>query len=157
MDKQQLERLFYISDTSASGLRWRVAVGKRIKVGDVAGTLNPVGYWKVGWGGAKFYVHRVVSVLAGTLNSLSAALIVDHIDGDRSNNVPANLRPVTYRQNGNNHSTHRAGRLAGAYLFRGLWQSQIRVAGTLHYIGRFKTEQQAHAAYMLYRHTHNLD
>lgn len=76
--------------------------------------------------------------------------VVDHINGDTLDNRRENLRIVTNRENSQNRSTHRNGRLVGATYVRknNRWQSQIQIRGRRKYLGYFKTEEQAHCAYL---------
>jgi len=76
-------------------------------------------------------------------------LMVDHINGDTLDNRRKNLRIVTRRENGQNRKSHRNGKLVGASLDKtwGGWKSCIKLDGKLKWLGRFKTELQAHMAY----------
>ncbi len=47
-------------------------------------------------------VHRLVALMNSQYQKLPPLMVVDHIDGDRSNNLAGNLRVVTRRQNSNN-------------------------------------------------------
>lgn len=155
MNKAQLAEHFYIDDTSPSGLRWLKVSCTCMKAGDVAGYLSSR-YYLVGLAGRRMLAHRIIAVLAGLLDSTANELHIDHIDGNRLNNSPTNLRAVTNRQNHNNCHTHRAGRLVGATAFRGKWMGYIHVGGKQVYLGMFPTEQLAHEAYMTYRQKHGL-
>lgn len=86
-------KLFYYDETSPSCLRWAVNRG-RVKIGDVAGSLNNNGYWVVNTGGKGYCVHRIIMhILEGfPLNSPDE---VDHINRNRSLNKRCNLRVVS--------------------------------------------------------------
>lgn len=75
---------------------------------------------------------------------------VDHINGDRCDNRRCNLRVVTSRQNNQNRTKHRDGRLVGCRYDERCrrWQARIRIKGKRLYLGLFNTEQQAHEAYL---------
>lgn len=61
-------------------------------------TGNGRGYLKFGTDRLKVYAHRLVWII--TNNSLpSEGMQVDHIDGDKGNNDPSNLRLLTENQN----------------------------------------------------------
>lgn len=82
--------------------------------------------------------------------NIPQGMTVDHIDGDRSNNVFANLRLVTKRQNDQNKKRHRLGGLVGAYkLPSGRYCSTIRYEGVKISLGTYDTELEAHEVYML--------
>jgi hypothetical protein len=78
---------------------------------------------------------------------------VDHISGDRLDNQQINLRIVTRRQNAQNYPIHRSGRLPGATLKKGNlskpWQAQITIDDKKKHLGYFKTELEAHQAYLV--------
>jgi hypothetical protein len=79
---------------------------------------------------------------------------VDHQDGDGLNNRRKNLRPCTHAQNMQNmyHTVNQTG-FKGVAIERrkgrsDRWIAQIRVNGKHRRIGRFKTPEEAHAAYV---------
>ena len=76
---------------------------------------------------------------------------VDHIDGDSLNNTDQNLRIVDACQNSWNRgpdSTNTSG-FKGVYLEKstGLWWASITARGKRKFLGRFKTQEEAHSAY----------
>jgi len=82
-----------------------------------------------------------------------STLDVDHIHGDGLDNRRENLRLTTRSGNLRNRKSHRAGRLVGSRLLRGRnlrkpWQARIRIGGTVHYLGMFATEQEAHERFL---------
>lgn len=99
----------YVYDpTSPSGLRWAcdVYTGMYYTVlnkrnGDVAGTFDPKqNRWCVRHKGKGTYVHRVIWEIHN--GPIPSGLVIDHIDGNSSNNVVTNLRVVTQRVNQEN-------------------------------------------------------
>ena len=77
--------------------------------------------------------------------------VVDHIDRNPANNKLENLRIVTTRENLSN--TKRNKRLMGAYFLENSprikkWHSSICLNGSRINIGYFKTEIEAHKAYV---------
>lgn len=91
------------------------------------------------------YLHRLI---AGD----PVGLEVDHIDGNTLNNCRSNLRSATRSQNCVNTPRRKTAStgLRGAHFDRkrGDYHSDIRVDGRRIYLGRFKTAQQAHEAYV---------
>lgn len=120
-----------------------------LDVGREAGTLNTHGYRvvRLTYGGSAglFPVHRVIWTL---LNGTDAS-VVDHINGDRSDNRQANLRELSQSENVRKKAPVKGG-LRGAHYdkARGKWLSQIRIDGSQRFLGRFDTEQEAHEAYL---------
>lgn len=75
---------------------------------------------------------------------------IDHINGNKSDNRIENLREVTNRQNNLNKLIHISGKLPGCYLRndKKSWSSSISISGKSRYLGSYKTEQEAHTAYL---------
>jgi hypothetical protein len=78
---------------------------------------------------------------------------IDHINGNRSDNRILNLRDVTMRGNAINHKEHRSGKMPGTtYQPKksggNPWRSRIVINKVSHELGYFKTEVEAHEAYM---------
>lgn len=77
--------------------------------------------------------------------------ITDHIDGNKANNIPSNLRMASPSQNNFNrraYSNNKSG-LKGVCWSkaRSKWIAQISANGTEKHLGYFNTKEEAHAAY----------
>lgn len=103
---EQFKEYLEYDTTSPSGLRWikSISVGKMhnrfvVKSGDIAGTINKVsGYWQVRLERKTYRIHRVVYALFhGECHG-----IIDHIDGNKLNNIIENLRLVSSEDNAKN-------------------------------------------------------
>ncbi len=118
----------------------------RIKTKKEAGTIQNVGYRTIHIKVGKFLVHRLIWFIEND----EWPDYIDHIDGNKLNNKISNLRNGTHMDNMRNHKRHRGGKLLGAYFHRNRYMSQIHLRGTgkLKYLGRFKTEREAHEAYL---------
>lgn len=100
--------------------------------------------------------HGKMSLHQAVIGSSIENLQIDHKDGNGLNDQRDNLRFVTVRQNGQNRYEHRSGQLVGAYFHKVVsrgktyfyWETYIRVNGKQKNIGRFKTEREAHEAYL---------
>jgi HNH endonuclease/AP2 domain len=77
-------------------------------------------------------------------------VIIDHRDGDPSNNRWDNLRRATVAQNGANKPRHRnnTSGFKGVCRDRGRWRAAIYKNGRRHPLGNFPTPEAAHAAYV---------
>jgi hypothetical protein len=133
--------------------------GERILNNNIGGT----GYFQVAFsmrGKCKsFKVHKLIQ---SAFNMGDGH--IDHIDGNKLNNLISNLRVVTHRQNMQNLVSHRAGQLVGASrrenrkpsfmeYVRGArggerWGSRIFINGKKKHLGIFSTELEAHTAYI---------
>lgn len=78
---------------------------------------------------------------------------IDHIDGDGFNNAISNLRACQHHQNLRNQKR----RVSSKTGFKGVtyrwndgkvYEANITIDGKLVYLGRFKTSEAAHAAYL---------
>jgi len=79
----------------------------------------------------------------------SPDLQIDHINGNRSDNLISNLRLVNARQNATNAVSHRVrGRLPGTNRSGNRWMARATIRGNRVYLGTYETEEQAHHAYV---------
>ncbi len=104
--------------------RLHVTWNKRFS-GKLASTLDPIGYHKVRILGQQYLAHRIIWKLVTGCDPL----VIDHIDGVRSNNVFSNLRSVEPCQNARNMSLRmdkKIGCLGVTQLKNGNWQATIR-------------------------------
>ena len=90
-----------------------------------------------------YRMHRVVT-------KCPDGYMVDHINGNSLDNRRGNLRIVTNRENQQNQVKHRHGKLFGCCYRKRVkkWQALIRIDGSQKSLGCFKTEHEAHQAYM---------
>ncbi len=134
--------------------------GQRAAPGEVLGKLTDRGYRVVDFRGVSYRVHRLLFALhrGAWPDPLTE---IDHIDGDRQNNCLANLRPLTRRGNAQNRSS-RAGS-SSPYLgvtwrkSESKWQAAIGVDGKSIYLGCYKTQEEAYAAYLAAKAEHHHD
>lgn len=77
-------------------------------------------------------------------------LVIDHINGNPLDNRKKNLRICTHRENMQNKHIHRHGKLYGGYFRKDIskWAAQININKKNIPLGYFKTEYEAHQAYM---------
>ena len=98
----------------------------------------------------RLFVHRLVAL--HFIANPNGYTEVDHIDGNRENNLVANLAWVSSCQN-----QHNRRQAKGCYWNKsvGKWKAQIMVDGKVRYLGYFATEDEAHAAYCAARLARN--
>lgn len=135
----------------------KLASGDRVKVDDDDCAELRAHKWHLSNGyasrhkndgtGGKIYMHRVVSKTPENMHT-------DHINGNKLDNRKSNLRVVTASQNHmNRRKDSRKGltsQLKGAQFHKAsnLWRSRIKVEGRHISLGYYKTEMEAHNAYM---------
>jgi hypothetical protein len=83
--------------------------GRRMPAGSVAGYTNSRGYVRICIDGKRHQAHRLAWLY---MTGKPTALLIDHIDGDTSNNVWSNLREATVIENGRNRAA-KAGNPSG--------------------------------------------
>lgn len=133
-------------DERTGDLYWTAPPSRRAKVGDIAGYVGKQGYRLVGLLGRNYLAHRLVWIMLRG----EAPAMLDHIDGDKSNNRINNLRPATDAQNAANRglrSDNTSG-FKGATRHGSGFKAQATIGGTNKYIGTYRTSEEAHAAYM---------
>src|SRR5690242_19339922 len=82
-------RRFFDYDPQIGKLYWKKREDRRHDwntqhAGKEVGSRKPDGYVQVGLNGRVFYLHRIVWIMTYGDGELPA--VIDHIDGDRSNN-----------------------------------------------------------------------
>jgi hypothetical protein len=121
----------------------------RPMAGTRAGCAGAKGYRRIMVAGVRYEEHRL-AWLFGTGNHPRG--LIDHKNGDPSDNRLENLREANRSQNAANKKRHVNGRsgLKGASFHKatGLWQAQIMKDGKKTYLGLFETAEAAHDAYV---------
>lgn len=141
------EMLTYDPDTGV--FSWNVPT-KKIRIGDVAGGMNIHGYGVIGIDKHTYLAHRLAWLY---VHGVWPANEVDHRDSDKTNNRIANLREATTQQNQHNRvhaqTNSKSGVLGVSRTKVGRpWQAFIKLNGCQKYLGRFSSQNEAHAAYI---------
>lgn len=132
-----LQRMSYDSATGIFTANQRS--GRRNK-GDQLGYVKADGYRMIFFLGKWRYAHRLAWFY---VHGEWPANEIDHINGERDDNRFENLRSATRSQNmmntarGNGVCWHKRAKC---------WQVTVKAGGVRHYIGRFKSRDEAEAA-----------
>jgi hypothetical protein len=126
---------------------WKESFAHRVKVGDEAGAFC-TNYIRVGIFGAKFQMHRLIWLMLK--GPIPPGYLIDHKNGDGTDNRLDNLRLATYTQNNQNAKS-----LVGSSKYKGVhwfkrdscWQAKIEYDGKTHHLGYFVEELEAAEAY----------
>ena len=146
-----IDEYLSVSNSSASGLEWRNDPPfKPGRIGTQAGYRHRSGYWDVTLLGKAYRAHRVVWYLhTGQDPGLSE---IDHIDQDKSNNAPANLRLASrsLQRENTGKQKGRSSKYKGVTRRREKWIAACCIrqeGGALSsrpiYLGIFETEEEA--------------
>lgn len=94
----------------------------------------------------KYHEHRLAWILYYKEKPKG---IIDHIDGNKTNNSINNLRVVTNRENQQNMCCHRKGNLPGCIFIEksNRWRARIYINGKSKHLGYYATEEEAYNAY----------
>lgn len=130
---------------------WRLTIGSRAKVGNIAGGKDSYGYWCIKLDGTTHKGHRLAWLY---VHGHFPKNLIDHRDGDVGNNAILNLRDATTFINQQNqrhpHSANKTSNLLGVSkgASRKKYISQINFDGKPQHLGCFTTAEAAHAAYL---------
>jgi hypothetical protein len=147
-DLQEMVRRFDLVDGK---IYYKETVAHNAMKGTEAGNTNNVtGYRVVQIKGRFFRVHRIIYYLH--YGVWPGDFQIDHMDGDKLNNKPENLRLVTNKQN---HKSYREPHKNSTSKYRGVYwhkasnkyMARIRNNGKLIYLGLFTCEKGAALAY----------
>lgn len=147
------QAISYCPETGA--LTWaNVRPGKRCN-GDPAGCIDKLnGYVRLRFQRKMLLGHRVAfAIVTGRWPKL-----VDHINGNRSDNRWANLREADQSANHENRrvaASHSTTGLLGVQRSGNRYMARLTVKGKRLYFGCHATPEQAHAAYLVAKREHH--
>lgn len=143
--KNRLRELFHY-DPNTGQFTYVTRVARRVRVGDVVGSVNSEGYRHIRLGGKTYKAHRLAWLWC---HGAWPQLMIDHIDGDRDNNRLSNLREASRSQNLANSTPRRRGKsLPKGVTRRGSrWVARIQKGGRPTFLGSFASVDEAILAY----------
>jgi hypothetical protein len=150
--------IFHLPLTGHRNGKYGIVIGYTLVLDDeFTRNVLPLHSWRLNLGyamttsredGRTILLHR--SIFEHYHGSIPDGLEVDHIDRNKLNNLPTNLRAVTQSQNSVNVGMRRRNRSG----FVGVnkcervreWRAGVRVLGKYIHLGRFLTREEAAAA-----------
>lgn len=97
-----------------------------------------------------FRVHQLVAVaFLNHIPDKHKGLVIDHIDGNKLNNMTTNLQLITNKKNTSKDRKNKTSKYTGVYWHKqsNKWLAQFRDNGSVKYLGTFETEEEARDAY----------
>lgn len=145
LKRERLADLFCY-DPESGIFRYRTHAARRVRPGDIAGSVNNQGYRHIRVDGRAYKAHRLAWFY---VTGAWPSNLIDHINGDRDDNRFSNLREATRSQNLANSKVFRAGKNQhkGARPYKGRWRASISHLNQRFFLGDFATEGEAISAY----------
>lgn len=146
IDYEALKKLLiYEQDTGI--FKWLISPSYAVKAGDMAGYVSchrGKRYIKIRYKGSNYFAHRLAWLY---VYGKSPDNVIDHIDGNGTNNKINNLRSVTIFENCKNlkkYSNNSSGVTGVSWHKKsGKWSAQIRIKGRDIYLGLFDSIPEA--------------
>lgn len=143
-------RELFVYNPRTGEIKWTIRKGGKIPADLSAGYVDHEGYRVIRVDGVNYRAHRVIWLMeTGTWPSD----MIDHANGDRSDNRWQNLRQATNSQN----QMNKKARTTGASGFKGVsiirrrgrvqYRASIRHKGKTHVSGYYDTAQDAYEHY----------
>jgi hypothetical protein len=138
------ERLLHLFsyNPETGELCWKNPTSNRLKPGDPAGRISRNRYSTTTVDGISYLNHRLIWLMVHGTDPLEN--LVDHVDGDCTNNRIDNLRLATCGQNRDNTKKAQG---CSYDKTKGNWLVTVNSQGKRHYVGRFKCPLEARLAY----------
>lgn len=117
-------------------------------------SIDSVGYPYVNLSDYKkqktFRVHQLVAVaFLNHTPDKHKGLVINHIDGNKLNNITTNLQLITNKKNTSTDRKNKTSKYTGVSWHKqsNKWLAQFKENGTTKYLGTFETEEEARDAY----------
>ncbi len=151
--EELLELLHY--DPNSGLFTWIKKTSNRIKVGDIAGSINDKGYIDIRLNNHLFRAHRIAWLY---MHGVWPANVIDHINHIKTDNRICNLRDVSMTVNSSNLSEKSSSSFSG---YTGVtwcknskkWRVKIQANGRHYHVGRFVLLCDAVEAYAIAKET----
>lgn len=144
---EQLQKMLdYSAETGV--LVWKIRPSRSVKFGDVAGCVDSKGYITVGINRRIYKSHRLVWLI---VHGVWPNGLIDHIDGNKSNNCLSNLRLVNETGNAENvrrpNKRNKSG-FMGVIFYQNKWRASITINHKTKWLGDYATPEEAHQIYL---------
>jgi hypothetical protein len=154
MTADELRNLL-VYDPSTGHFTWKQRVAKCIQIGSIAGNTNKIGYVTIGLRKKVYKAHRLAWLY---IHGEWPDGLIDHINGDKSDNRLVNLRVVNETGNSENvrkpNKRNKSG-FMGVIWFQNKWRANITINRKTKWLGDYATPEEAHAAYLGAKRLHH--
>ena len=148
--QDELKEIFnYDSDTGV--FRWKtVNKFSTMKVGDIAGNIDKTtGYCGIKYNSRRYKSHRLAWLYV--YRKIPVDKVIDHVDGNPSNNRISNLRLCLQSENMRNRKIGRDNKSGHKgvswHKSSGKWKVQVSVDSKVVHLGLYITREEASAVY----------
>jgi hypothetical protein len=135
IDKNEIIRLF---DYKEGNLHWKIKSSNGIKIGKKCGSIDKNGYVIISFKKQRYRAHRLIFMMFNGY----VPDVIDHINGNRSDNRIENLREATAVQNMQNTRISKLNKSGVKNVHwmkdRKKWKVSLKVNKTIVDIGSFK-------------------
>ena len=143
-------------DRNTGTFVWAIRRSKAVDAGDIAGCLEKrIGYVTIGIEGRVYKAHRLAWLY---IHHEWPNGLIDHINGNKSDNRIDNLRVVLANGNSQNirkpNKRNKSGYL-GVIFFQNKWRASITINSKTRCLGDYNTPEEAHAAYLGAKRLHH--
>ena len=143
------EDLCKLFEYREGNLYWKLKPAQNVKIGDKAGSFHHTGYLTLRINNVRYQMHRIT--WAYHYGAIPSNLQIDHIDGNKANNMIENLRLATNSQNQGNikHAQRNSkSNILGVFWkkARNKWHAQIQINSKFIHLGYFVNQEDAIAA-----------
>jgi hypothetical protein len=147
MTYEQANALFSYDPITGSIL-WKVSPGGKGRSGSEAGTFDLEGYRVIRYKGKGYKAHRIAWLLQ---HKEFPNKVIDHINGDKSDNRISNLREADFVLNASNvkrpnKSTSSGYRWVSWFSQYQKWKAMFQYNKKIHFVGHFDCPKEAYEA-----------
>lgn len=134
-------------DDSSGRFTWLISPTMSVKAGDISGYVTRDGYVETRIKYGKYPDHRLVFLW---LYGRWPKHFIDHLDGDRTNNRPSNIRECDDSENQHNRPMQRNNTTGyvGVVKAKCGYEARINLKGKRYYLGTFADPESAYARYL---------
>ena len=146
-----LLRTLFHYDPDTGVFTRKVKTSSRAKLGVPVGNPSGQGHLQIRFDGTRHLAHRLAWLY---VHGEWPSKLIDHINGNPTDNRIANLRDVSASINAQNQRSatkkNKRSKLIGAHFHvqSGKFLAHIRLDGVTRHLGSFDTEQEAHEVYI---------